>query len=163
MGAARNAASTARRPTLRERLSLRRHLPSPRQGRGAGVAAFPDTEAMQLHLEEIRHTTPYLVMPENITPIWLPSRAPELNPVENVWQCLRQTWLSNRVFETYADIVNAACEALTSGLTRSEVRALSITHIRRSCDLRRILCVLYSFGFRALLAENGFPLFRSVL
>jgi len=31
----------------------------------------------------------------------LPSRAPELNPVENVWQYLRQNWLSNRVFENY--------------------------------------------------------------
>jgi DDE superfamily endonuclease len=37
--------------------------------------------------------------PDNITPIFLPSRAPELNPVENVWQYLRQNWLSNTVFE----------------------------------------------------------------
>jgi transposase len=29
--------------------------------------------------------------------ILLPSRAPELNPVENVWQYLRANWLSNRV------------------------------------------------------------------
>jgi transposase len=36
---------------------------------------------------------------KNITPIFLPSRAPELNPVENVWQYLRQNWLSNTVFE----------------------------------------------------------------
>jgi transposase len=40
-------------------------------------------------------------VPANITPILLPSRAPELNPVENVWQYLRSNWLSNRVFETY--------------------------------------------------------------
>ena len=36
---------------------------------------------------------------------------PELNPVENVWQYLRQNWLSNRVFETYDAIVDAACAA----------------------------------------------------
>ena len=47
-------------------------------------------------------------MPENITPIFLPSRAPELNPVENVWQYLRQNWLSNTVFENYDAIVDAA-------------------------------------------------------
>jgi hypothetical protein len=40
------------------------------------------------------HTTSKLDMPENITPIFLPSRAPEHNPVENVWQHLRQNWLS---------------------------------------------------------------------
>ena len=39
--------------------------------------------------------------PSNITPIFLPSRAPELNPVENIWQYLRANWLSNRVFDTY--------------------------------------------------------------
>jgi transposase len=38
--------------------------------------------------------------PKNIATILLPSRAPELNPVENIWHYLRQTWLSNRVFNT---------------------------------------------------------------
>lgn len=84
---------------------------------------------MQLHIDEITirvapgahavlildragwHTTGNLVWPKNITPILLPSRAPELNPVENIWQYLRQNWLSNRVFETYDDIIDAVCEA----------------------------------------------------
>ena len=80
---------------------------------------YADADMMQLHLDEISrsvargahavllldragwHTTGKLDMPDNITPIWLPSRAPELNPVENVWQYLRANWLSNRVFETF--------------------------------------------------------------
>jgi hypothetical protein len=33
------------------------------------------------------------------------------HPVENVWQYLRQNWLSNRVFDTYEDILDAGCEA----------------------------------------------------
>lgn len=45
------------------------------------------------------------------TPLTLPSRAPELNPVENVWQYLRANWLSNRVFETYEEIIDGACDA----------------------------------------------------
>jgi transposase len=49
--------------------------------------------------------------PRNITPLLLPSRAPEMNPVEQVWQYLRANYLSNRVFETYNHIINAACEA----------------------------------------------------
>jgi transposase len=36
------------------------------------------------------HTRGKLDGPDNITPIFLPSHAPELNPVENVWQYLRQ-------------------------------------------------------------------------
>jgi hypothetical protein len=34
-----------------------------------------------------------------------------LNPVENIWQYLRANYLSNRVFENYEAIVEAACEA----------------------------------------------------
>ena len=63
---------------------------------------YADTDMMQLHLDEISrnvakgahavvlldragwHITSKLDMPQNITPIFLPSRAPELNPVENV-------------------------------------------------------------------------------
>ncbi|KFC63761.1 putative transposase [Bosea sp. LC85] len=73
---------------------------------------------MQAHLDEIArtvakgthavllldrvgwHTTGKLVVPANITLIFPPSRAPKLNPVENVWQHLRANWLSNRVFDT---------------------------------------------------------------
>ena len=50
-------------------------------------------------------------MPKNITIILLPSRSPELNPVENIWQYLRANWLSNRVFSTYGDILDAGCQA----------------------------------------------------
>lgn len=57
------------------------------------------------------HTTAKINVPHNITPIFLPSRAPELNPVENVWQYLRANWLSNRVFDSYDAIIDAACEA----------------------------------------------------
>jgi hypothetical protein len=127
MGEARNAAAAAGRPALRERLSIRRDLPG---GTGAALALpFADTQAMQLHLDEIArtvkrgahavllldragwHTSGVLAVPKNITLILLPSRAPELNPVENIWQYLRQTWLSNRVFDTYEDILDAACDA----------------------------------------------------
>ena len=40
-----------------------------------------------------------------------PALTPELNPVENIWQYIRQNWLSNRVFETYEAILDAGCNA----------------------------------------------------
>ncbi|MCH8239771.1 MAG: transposase [Proteobacteria bacterium] len=57
------------------------------------------------------HTTGKLNVPKNITIMLLPSCAPELNPVENIWQYLRANWLSNRVFEDYDAILDAGCEA----------------------------------------------------
>jgi transposase len=88
-----------------------------------------DTEAMQAHLLEISaavapgahavlvldragwHLSSKLAVPDNITLLPLPPRSPELNPVENVWQFLRDNWLSNRVFQSYDDIVAHCCEA----------------------------------------------------
>ena len=84
---------------------------------------------MQYHLDEISrtvrrgahavllldragwHTTGQLNVPKNISLVFLPSRAPELNPVENLWQHMRQTWLSNRVFDSYDVILDACCDA----------------------------------------------------
>ena len=102
----------------------------PKKGKGAGlVLPYCDTGAMQEHLAEISqavdpgahavlildqagwHVTPKLEVPENITLMFLPPRSPELNPVENVWQFMRDNWLSNRVFRDYDDIVDQCCRA----------------------------------------------------
>ena len=54
---------------------------------------------------------PKLAIPDNITVLALPPRSPELNPVENVWQFMRDNWLSNRIFKSYEDIVALCCQA----------------------------------------------------
>ena len=59
-------------------------------------------------------------MPKNLTVILLPSRSPELNPVENIWQYMRANWLSNRVFENYEAIVDAGCQAWNKLITQPQ-------------------------------------------
>jgi transposase len=102
----------------------------PKKGKGAGlVLPYCDTGSMNQHLHEIAeavdhgahavlildqagwHSTPKLVVPDNITLLFLPPRSPELNPVENVWQFMRDNWLSNRIFADYDDIVAHCCDA----------------------------------------------------
>ena len=102
----------------------------PKQGKGAAlIMPACNTEAMNLHLLEIArmiaprahavllvdqagwHMSARLVVPHNITIIPLPSKCPELNPVENVWQFMRDNWLSNRVFKSYDDLVDHCCDA----------------------------------------------------
>jgi transposase len=98
---------------------------------------------MSLHLEEISqalrqgahavvlldqagwHQSKRLVVPSNITLMPLPAKAPELNPVENVWQFLRENWLSNRIFTSYSDILDHCCEAWNK-LTDQPWRIMSI-------------------------------------
>jgi hypothetical protein len=57
------------------------------------------------------HTTRKLQVPANISLLHLPPASPELNPTENVWQYLRQTYLPNRIFHDYNDIVDASSSA----------------------------------------------------
>jgi transposase len=97
-----------------------------------------NTRTMQMHLDEISrnvaarahavvlmdragwHNTDKLKLPKNLTIILLPSRSPELNPVENVWQYLRQNWLSNSVFEDYQAILDAGCNAWNKLIAQPE-------------------------------------------
>jgi hypothetical protein len=107
----------------------------PERGTGAAVVMpRADTQAMQHHLDEIAsnlapkahaivvldqagwhttgwHTTGKLRVPANLSLLPLPPKSPELNPVENVWQFIRQNKLSNRIFDSYATILIAACQA----------------------------------------------------
>src|SRR6266851_5223053 len=102
----------------------------PAQGSAAGlVLPRCNTTAMALHLAEISrtvtpgahavllldqvgwHLSDKLDIPDNITLMPLPPKSPELNPVENIWQYMRDNWLSNRVFQSYDDILDHCCYA----------------------------------------------------
>jgi hypothetical protein len=102
----------------------------PARGVGAAlVLPHGNTQAMPWHLDEISsqvsegahailildqagwHTTDKLLIPSNITLLPLPPRAPELNPLENIWQFMRDNWISNRVFKSYDEIITISAEA----------------------------------------------------
>ena len=113
------AASRAPRP------SPKRPSPGTRMTRGTGSSSRLFTAAGALHLAEISQTvTPgahavvlldqagwHLDIPANITLMPLPPKTSELNPVENIWQFIRDNWLSNRVFRSYDDILDHCCYA----------------------------------------------------
>ena len=96
-------------------------------------------EAMNKHLAEISrcvspgaiallildaagwHSSPQVVVPENIVLLPLPPYAPELNPAENIWEYLRGNALSNCVWETYEAILDACCDAWNALMAKSNV------------------------------------------
>jgi hypothetical protein len=111
----------------------------PERAVGAAVV-LPEVnvEAMNIHLAEISrcvtqgahavlvldgagwHTSPRLRLPENISLLPLPRYAPELNPVEIIWEFLRQNLLSHRVWESYDAIVDACCHAWSTLISTPE-------------------------------------------
>jgi hypothetical protein len=50
-----------------------------------------------------------VTVPSNMTLLPPPAQCPELNVMENVWQFMRDNWLSNRVFTGHNDIVGLCC------------------------------------------------------
>ncbi|MCA3348606.1 MAG: transposase, partial [Roseomonas sp.] len=105
----------------------------PQEGKGAAmVLPFCNNAAMNLHLTEISgmvspgkhavlllnqagwHLSGAVKVPANITLLPLPPKCPELNAMENIWQFMRDNWLSNRVFRNHDDIVDHCCRAWNS-------------------------------------------------
>jgi len=72
------------------------------------------------------HIAAALTIPENVTLVRLPPYAPELNPIENVWEYLRGNKLAITVFDDYDDIVDKTCDAWNF-FEQDPVRIASIT------------------------------------
>ncbi len=83
--------------------------------------------AMQLHLNAISQRIPEdrhgvllmdrapwhksLETPPNMTIFYLPPYSPELNPHENIWEYLKNNFLSNKVFNDLEHVTQACCQA----------------------------------------------------
>ena len=72
------------------------------------------------------HGANELKFPDNITPMPLPPYSPELNPVERVWEFLKERFLSHRLHDDYDAIVDAACIAWNK-MTSEAGRHTSLT------------------------------------
>jgi len=70
------------------------------------------------------HTAKRLVVPGNVTLVWLPPYSPEINPVERVWLYLREKHWSHRLLDTGDAIVEALCRAWNA-LTAERLRSLT--------------------------------------
>ena len=111
----------------------------PARGTGAAlVMPAVNIGAMNKHLAEISkcvsvraiallilggagwHSSPQLIVPENIVLMPLPPTAPELNSVENIWDYLRRNFLSHCVWDSYEAILDACCNAWNALMAKSE-------------------------------------------
>lgn len=91
------------------------------------VMLHVNKESMQKHLDAISTCIPTqrhgvlimdrapwhtsLKVPANMTIVHLPSYSPELNPHENIWEYLKNNFLSNKVFKDTEDIIDNCCHA----------------------------------------------------
>jgi hypothetical protein len=72
------------------------------------------------------HHSKELVVPANIRLIEQPAYSPEVNPVEHVWEDLREKYLHNRLFPSLDALIEVLCQALND-LTLDKQRISSMT------------------------------------
>jgi transposase len=89
------------------------------------LTVAPGAHAVLLMDQAGWHLTPKLQLPFNISIVPIPSKSPELNPQENIWQFMRDNWLSNRVFNSYDEIVDH-CAYAWNQLVEQPWRIMSI-------------------------------------
>jgi hypothetical protein len=95
------------------------------------VLPWANTEMMQLFLDQVSqdfaedfviilmdqagwHISRRLHLPENIRIIRQPAHSPELNPVEHIWDDIREKYFVNRVFNSLDAVENTLCEGINS-------------------------------------------------
>jgi hypothetical protein len=93
------------------------------------ILPYANTDMMNLFLEEVSndfkeyfvimlvdgagwHRSHGLRVPENIRLIQQPSHSPELNPVEHLWEELREKHLPNKAFKSLDAVQDALCKGL---------------------------------------------------
>src|SRR2546426_1369967 len=103
---------------------------APKEGKMTSlILPFADTSMMNVFLEHVSrtfsqyflviqvdqagwHSAKDLVIPENIRLIPQPAYSPELNPVEHIWEELREKAFSNRVFVSLDAVIQTLCDQL---------------------------------------------------
>jgi len=90
-----------------------------------------NTEMMSLFLEEVssRHPDEFIMMfmdqagwhrakglkiPGNMKLFWLPAYSPQCNPVEHLWEEIREKWFENKVFNSLDSVEDALVYALAT-------------------------------------------------
>jgi hypothetical protein len=72
------------------------------------------------------HSAKDLVIPENIRLIPQPAYSPELNPVEHIWDELREKYFHNRIFPSLELLIDTLCQGLNA-LADDAERLFSLT------------------------------------
>lgn len=71
----------------------------------------PDVHVFMIWDQAGFHTSQKVKVPKNVTIIPLPPYSPQLNPIEKLWQYFRLHHWSNRIYDGYDHLREAACMA----------------------------------------------------
>jgi transposase len=76
------------------------------------------------------HQSKRLIIPNNIRIIIQPPYSPELNPVEKLWQYIKDHTIKNRIYKTLRELENEVCKF---------VKTLTPEIIKKVCNVSYVL------------------------
>lgn len=108
------------------------------------ILPYADSDSMSIFLEKLSehysqnriimvmdnaswHSVKSMLSIQNIKPLFLPPRAPELNPVECIWHHIKERHFSNRVFKSIEEVEQRLVIALVE-LNKEKSKMRKMTH-----------------------------------
>ena len=78
------------------------------------VLPWVDAQAMSVFLTQVCLDFPALRVPSHLQLLSLPPYSPELNPVEHLWEHLRENYFGNQVFPSLKAVEDRLCLGLSN-------------------------------------------------
>lgn len=73
------------------------------------------------------HRSKTLKVPDNIRFLFIPSYSPELNPVEHIWDYIREMFFNNRTYKSLDSVIDRLCFALNYlDTVREKVKSMTL-------------------------------------
>lgn len=105
------------------------------------VMPYCNTDCMNLFLQELSkkfagdyivlvcdgarwHKSNTLKIPKNIKLVFIPPYTPEMNPIEQIWEELREKGFKNEVFQTLDKVVDRLCDVIYN-LTADTIKSIT--------------------------------------
>lgn len=105
------------------------------------VMPYCNTDCMNLFLQELSkkysddfivlacdgarwHKSNTLQIPKNIELVFIPPYTPEMNPIEQIWEELREKGFKNQVFQTLDKVVERLCDVICN-LTSDTIKSIT--------------------------------------
>lgn len=105
------------------------------------VMPYCNTDCMNLFLQELSkeyandfivlvcdgakwHKSNTLQIPENIELVFIPPYTPEMNPIEQIWDEIREKGFKNEVFQTLDKVVERLCDVICN-LTPNTIKSIT--------------------------------------
>ena len=73
---------------------------------------YPNDRIMLICDGAMWHKANSLIIPEQISLIFIPPYTPEMNPIEQIWKEIRKRGFRNEVFQSLEKVVDRLCEVI---------------------------------------------------